>query len=189
MQGRKTAIHIEMDDQTRATLVGWLRRRLWAWPSGRGPCCCWQMDTALPPPPDRWSYANGMSASGRSALWPMASMGCTTKNVRAASPFFPPAVALYVVKLACERPDTAGRSLAQWDCAELARQLVRDGVVEAISPQTVQRMLGHASAAMTLDVYSGLFDDDLDAVADRLGEAAAAAVPPVCPADDSGRSP
>jgi hypothetical protein len=27
MQGRKTAIHIEMDDQTRATLVGWLRRQ------------------------------------------------------------------------------------------------------------------------------------------------------------------
>ena len=29
-------------------------------------------------------------------------------------------------------------------------------------------MLGHASAAMTLDVYSGLFDDDLDGVAARL---------------------
>ena len=29
-------------------------------------------------------------------------------------------------------------------------------------------MLGHASAAMTLDVYSGLFDNDLDDVADRL---------------------
>jgi drug/metabolite transporter (DMT)-like permease len=27
--------------------------------------------------------------------------------------------------------------------------------------KAVQRMLGHASAAMTLDVYSGLFDDDL----------------------------
>ena len=27
------------------------------------------------------------------------------------------------------------------------------------------KMLGHASAAMTLDVYSGLFDDDLDGVA------------------------
>jgi hypothetical protein len=26
-------------------------------------------------------------------------------------------------------------------------------------------MLGHASAAMTLDVYAGLFGDDLDAVA------------------------
>jgi hypothetical protein len=31
--------------------------------------------------------------------------------------------------------------LSQWDCAELARQLVRDEVVAAISPQTVQRML------------------------------------------------
>jgi hypothetical protein len=38
-------------------------------------------------------------------------------------------------------PALAGRSLSQWDCAELARQLVRDGMVEAISPQTVQRML------------------------------------------------
>ncbi len=48
--------------------------------------------------------------------------------------------------------------------------------------KSVQRMLGHASAAMTLDVYSGLFDDDLDAVADRLDEAAArAVVPQVCP--------
>jgi integrase len=31
--------------------------------------------------------------------------------------------------------------------------------------KAVQRMLGHASAAMTLDVYSDLFDDDLEAVA------------------------
>jgi integrase len=38
--------------------------------------------------------------------------------------------------------------------------------------KAVQRLLGHASAAMTLDVYSGLFDDDLDAVADRLDQAA-----------------
>jgi len=52
-------------------------------------------------------------------------------------------VALYVVKLACEHPDVVGRSLSQWDSAELARQLVRDGVVEAISPQTVQRILAH----------------------------------------------
>ncbi len=31
-------------------------------------------------------------------------------------------------------------------------------------------MLGHASAAMTLDVYADLFDDDLTAVADKLSE-------------------
>jgi hypothetical protein len=31
-------------------------------------------------------------------------------------------------------------------------------------------MLGHSSAAMTLDVYADLFDDDLTGVADRLDE-------------------
>lgn len=35
--------------------------------------------------------------------------------------------------------------------------------------KAVQRMLGHASAAMTLDVYAGLFGDDLDAVGDAMG--------------------
>ncbi|MGV8851725.1 MAG: tyrosine-type recombinase/integrase [Rhodoglobus sp.] len=37
--------------------------------------------------------------------------------------------------------------------------------------KAVQRMLGHASAAMTLDVYADLFDDDLDAVATALDHA------------------
>ncbi|MCN0178244.1 hypothetical protein [Salinispora arenicola] len=39
--------------------------------------------------------------------------------------------------------------------------------------KAVQRMLGHASAAMTLDVYADLFEDDLDQVADRRDRAAA----------------
>lgn len=38
--------------------------------------------------------------------------------------------------------------------------------------KAVQRMLGHASAAMTLDTYADLFDDDLDNVADALDRAA-----------------
>lgn len=37
--------------------------------------------------------------------------------------------------------------------------------------KAIQRMLGHTSAAMTLDVYGGLFDDDLDAVAEALDKA------------------
>ncbi|MHA7275558.1 tyrosine-type recombinase/integrase [Arthrobacter sp. Hz1] len=37
--------------------------------------------------------------------------------------------------------------------------------------KAVQRMLGHSSAAMTLDVYSDLFADDLDAVAVALDQA------------------
>ncbi|MEJ1229874.1 MAG: site-specific integrase [Galbitalea sp.] len=39
--------------------------------------------------------------------------------------------------------------------------------------KAVQRMLGHASAAMTLDTYADLFDDDLDAVAEALDVAKA----------------
>ena len=39
-------------------------------------------------------------------------------------------------------------------------------------------MLGHASAAMTLDVYADLFDDDLDAVGDALSKAGEAAAAP-----------
>ena len=34
--------------------------------------------------------------------------------------------------------------------------------------KVVQRLLGHKSAAMTLDVYAELFEDDLDTVADSL---------------------
>ncbi|MGH8860403.1 MAG: tyrosine-type recombinase/integrase, partial [Jatrophihabitantaceae bacterium] len=41
--------------------------------------------------------------------------------------------------------------------------------------KAVQRMLGHASAAMTLDIYADLFDSDLDAVAHRLDETHSAA--------------
>ena len=43
------------------------------------------------------------------------------------------------------------------------------------NPKTVQLMLGHKSAAMTLDVYSALFPSDLDNVAERLNDRA---VPP-----------
>jgi integrase len=45
-------------------------------------------------------------------------------------------------------------------------------VAAGANVKVVRRMLGHASAAMTLDIYAGLFDGDLDAVADRLDEAA-----------------
>jgi transposase len=50
-------------------------------------------------------------------------------------------VAVQTVALACTLPDEQGRSLAQWDCAELARQLVAEGVVATISRETVRRIL------------------------------------------------
>ncbi len=50
-------------------------------------------------------------------------------------------MALHVVRLACGLPDIVGRSLSQWDCTELARQLHHEGIVDALSPQSVQRIL------------------------------------------------
>jgi hypothetical protein len=44
-------------------------------------------------------------------------------------------------------------------------------VANGANVKAVQRMLGHASAAITLDVYSGLFDDDLGALAERMDAA------------------
>lgn len=43
------------------------------------------------------------------------------------------------------------------------------------SVKTVQAMLGHSSAAMTLDVYASWFPDDLDAAAEALTVASGAA--------------
>lgn len=54
---------------------------------------------------------------------------------------FPPEVATYATKLACELPDEARRSLSLWTCGEIARTLRRDGVVESISAETIRRML------------------------------------------------
>lgn len=50
-------------------------------------------------------------------------------------------MATHLVKLACELPDDADRSLSLWTCAELARTLERDCIVQSISPQSVQRIL------------------------------------------------
>ena len=38
------------------------------------------------------------------------------------------------------------------------------------NPKVVQRMLGHTSAAMTLDVYADLFDSDLGSVAENVAK-------------------
>lgn len=43
-------------------------------------------------------------------------------------------------------------------------------VASGANVKAVQRQLGHKSAAMTLDVYADLFDDDLEALSVRMGE-------------------
>lgn len=51
---------------------------------------------------------------------------------------------------------------------ELRHTAASLAVSSGANVKAVQRMLGHASAALTLDRYADLFDNDLDAVADRL---------------------
>ena len=68
-------------------------------------------------------------------------LGLEDKPRPGRQPKFSPGVALHLVKMACEMPDLRGRSLSQWDCTELARQLVAEEVVDSISPQSVRRIL------------------------------------------------
>jgi hypothetical protein len=59
--------------------------------------------------------------------------------------------------------------------------------------KTLQRALGHASAAVTLDMYADLFDKDLDELALTLDHharnAGAARIPPDRAARDEGQRP
>jgi len=55
---------------------------------------------------------------------------------------------------------------------ELRHTAASLAVSSGANVKAVQRMLGHAAAAMTLDTYADLFDEDLDAVAERLDLAA-----------------
>ncbi|KXC05622.1 hypothetical protein MhomT_10395 [Microbacterium hominis] len=67
------------------------------------------------------------------------------------------------MKRASERsldPSTTPHDLNQ----ALASLVISPGA----SVKAVQRMLGHESAAMTLDTYADLFNDDLDAVTAQL---------------------
>lgn len=73
------------------------------------------------------------------------------------------------------RPAVAAAGLGGLTPHELRHTAASLAVASGATVKGVQRMLGHASAAMTLDVYAGLFDDELDAVADRMDAARATA--------------
>jgi Phage integrase family len=72
--------------------------------------------------------------------------------------------------------DAAARAIGEPGLTphELRHTAASLAIKSGVNVKAVQRMLGHASAAMTLDRYADLFDDDLDEVADRLGALRAA---------------
>jgi integrase len=67
----------------------------------------------------------------------------------------------------CQKADPTFPRITAHDLRHTAASLA---ISAGANPKVVQRMVGHASAAMTLDVYADLFDDDLTAVADKLSE-------------------
>lgn len=67
----------------------------------------------------------------------------------------------------CQAEDETFPRITPHDLRHTAASLA---VSSGANVKAVQRMLGHASAAMTLDRYADLFDSDLDAVAERLND-------------------
>jgi integrase len=67
----------------------------------------------------------------------------------------------------CQRDDPTFPRVTPHDLRHTAASLAIHG---GANPKAVQRMLGHKSAAMTLDVYTDLFESDMDAVAENVGK-------------------
>ena len=68
----------------------------------------------------------------------------------------------------CRAADDTFPAITPHDLRHTAASLA---VSAGANVKALQRMLGHAKASMTLDVYADLFDDDLDAVAVQLDAA------------------
>lgn len=62
-------------------------------------------------------------------------------NARVDRSGFPPLERAQIVALACLEPIAKGLHTTHWTSADLARQAVADGIVEAISPRTVRQIL------------------------------------------------
>ncbi|MGV8970715.1 MAG: tyrosine-type recombinase/integrase [Rhodoglobus sp.] len=73
----------------------------------------------------------------------------------------------------CQEIDPEFLSVTPHDLRHTAASLA---ISAGANVKAVQRMLGHASAAMTLDVYADLFEDDLDDVSERLNAVRSKAV-------------
>lgn len=68
----------------------------------------------------------------------------------------------------CQEVDATFPRVTAHDLRHTAASLA---ISAGANVKAVQRMLGHASAAMTLDTYADLFEHDLDSVAERLNAA------------------
>jgi hypothetical protein len=96
--------------------------------SKRWPCRC----NATRPP-----SGGSVGATKRTAL----TSCCGRPPGRVARSSFPPLQRAEIVQLACLEPIAKGLHITHWSSVDLARQAVRDGIVETISPRTVRQIL------------------------------------------------
>jgi DDE superfamily endonuclease len=73
------------------------------------------------------------TAAGNTSCWMSPAWGIRWR--------FPPLQRAQIVELACLEPIAEGLHLTHWTSQDLARQAVADGIVDAISPRTVRRIL------------------------------------------------
>lgn len=83
----------------------------------------------------------------------------------------------------CQKSDESFPTITPHDLRHTAASLA---VSAGANVKALQRMLGHAKASMTLDVYADLFDDDLDEVAASLDAAIAKASKAALAASSAG---
>lgn len=119
-------------------------------------------------------FIERVASKGHDDLIFTSALGVALRNGNFRRRVFQPAVAR------CREADPTFPVITPHDLRHTAASLA---VSAGAHVKAVQRMLGHASAAMTLDVYADLFDDDLNSVAAALGARALDAVAKMWPED------
>ncbi len=109
---------------------------------------------------ERWRAAEArlqaIEATGKPKLLKQAIEGLLTDKQRPGAPAtFTLEQFMQIMALACEKPEAADRPVSTWTPRELADEAVKRGIVEQISPRTVERFLkGECFAAASQAVLA-----------------------------------
>jgi len=91
-------------------------------------------------------------------------------STAAGTPLGPPAGTTSWLAYAVARCQKADPTFPRITAHALRHTAASLAISSGANPKVVQRMLGHASAAMTLDTYADLFESDLDSVAEAVAK-------------------
>ena len=91
-------------------------------------------------------------------------------STKAGNPLNPPSTSTSWLAVAVRRCQMSDPTFPTISAHALRHTAASLAISADANPKVVQRMLGHSSAAMTLDVYADLFESDLDTVAENVGK-------------------